>query len=154
VGHGRSQPYEGFHGSIVRPIAAATALLVASQWARADEQQVLESLKFESGTITLGNNLASLALTPDFQYLSPADTKRFLVEVRHNPPQAAEGTLGAIVPAKVDLTTGEGLGDHHHLRRLRPCQRRRRGRHRLRPAAEGHAAGDARQQQGAQEARL
>src|ERR1044072_7324236 len=89
-------------------IAAAAALLVASQWARADEQQVLESLKFESGTITLGNNLASLALTPDFQYLSPANTKRFLVEVWHTPPQAAEGTLDAIVPAKVDLTTGEG----------------------------------------------
>jgi uncharacterized membrane-anchored protein len=76
--------------------------------ARADERQVLESLKFESGTITLGNSLASLALTPNFQYLDPADTKRFLVEVWRNPPDAAEGTLGAIVPAKVDLTGSAG----------------------------------------------
>lgn len=89
-------------------VAAAAALLITSYGARADERHVLESLKFESGTITLGDNLANLALTPDFQYLSPAETKRFLVEVWHNPPQAAEGTLGAIVPSKVDLTTGEG----------------------------------------------
>jgi uncharacterized membrane-anchored protein len=88
-------------------VAAAAALLVASHWARADERQVLESLKFQSGTITLGSNLASLSLTPNFQYLSPADTKRFLVEAWHNPPEAAEGTLGAIVPAKIDLAGGE-----------------------------------------------
>jgi uncharacterized membrane-anchored protein len=89
-------------------VAAATALLIASHAAQADEPQVLESLKFQSGTIALGSNLASLSLTPNFQYLSPADTKRFLVEVWHNPPDAAEGTLGAIVPANVDLTGGEG----------------------------------------------
>jgi uncharacterized membrane-anchored protein len=89
-------------------VAAAAAFLVASQWARADERQVLESLKFQDGTITLGSNLASLTLTPNFQYLSPADTKRFLVEVWRNPPKAAEGTLGAIVPANVDLLGGEG----------------------------------------------
>ncbi len=89
-------------------LAAAAVLIVTPHWARADERQVLESLKFQSGTITLGSNLANLSLTPNFQYLSPADTKRFLVEVWRNPPEAAEGTLGAIVPAKVDLTGGEG----------------------------------------------
>src|SRR4030095_7502872 len=89
-------------------VAGAAALLVASHGARADGRQVLESLKFQSGTITLGSNLASLTLTPNFQYLSPADTKRFLVEVWRNPPKAAEGTLGAIVPANVDLLGGEG----------------------------------------------
>ena len=91
-------------------LAAVAALTIASalQHARADERQVLESLKFQSGTITLGNNLASLTLTPNFQYLNPADTKRFLVEVWRNPPDSAEGTLGAIVPAKVDLAGSEG----------------------------------------------
>src|SRR5262245_52377975 len=89
-------------------IAAAAVILIVSHWARADERQVLDSLKFQSGTVTLGSNLASLALTPDFQYLNPADTKRFLVEVWRNPPDAAEGTLGAIVPANVDLTGEEG----------------------------------------------
>ncbi len=89
-------------------LAAAAALIVTSHWARADERQVLESLKLQSGTIALGSNLANLTLTPNFRYLSPSDTKRFLVEVWRNPPDAAEGTLGAIVPANVDLAGGEG----------------------------------------------
>jgi len=89
-------------------IAAAAAFLFVPHGARADERDVLESLKFQSGTVTLGSNLASLSLTPNFQYLDPTDTKRFLVEVWRNPPQAAEGNLGAIVPANVDLTTSEG----------------------------------------------
>jgi len=86
----------------------AAVLIVASHGARADERQVLESLKPQSGTITLGSNLANLTLTPNFQYLSPADTKRLLVEVWHNPPEAGDGTLGAIVPVNLDLTTAEG----------------------------------------------
>jgi uncharacterized membrane-anchored protein len=94
-------------------IAAAAALLIAPHGARADQvetdaQQALQSLKFQSGTIALGNNLASLTLTPNFQYLSPDDTKRFLVDVWRNPPDAAAGTLGSIVPAKTDLGGAEG----------------------------------------------
>ena len=89
-------------------LAAAAVLIVASHWAHADERQVLESLKFQSGTVTLGSNLANLTLTPNFHYLSPADAKKLLVEVWRNPPEAADGTLGAIVPADVDLTTAEG----------------------------------------------
>lgn len=89
-------------------VAAAAAFLIASHWAQADERQVLESLKFQSGTIALGSNLASLSLTPNFQYLSPTDTKKFLVEVWRNPPGSAEGTLGAIVPANVDMLGGDG----------------------------------------------
>ncbi len=91
-----------------RLLAAAAALVVASHWAHADERQVLESLKLQSGTIALGSSLANLTLTPNFRYLSPSDTKRFLVEVWRNPPDAAEGTLGAIVPANVDLLGGGG----------------------------------------------
>ena len=63
---------------------AAAVFLIVSHWAWADERQVLDSLKFQSGTVTLGGNLASLALTPDFRYLNPADTKRFLVEAWRN----------------------------------------------------------------------
>lgn len=94
-------------------VAAAAAVLIASYGARADQvetdaQQVLQSLKFQSGTIPLGSNLASLTLTPNFQYLGPADTKKFLVDVWRNPPDAADGTLGSIVPAKVDLGGSDG----------------------------------------------
>jgi len=93
--------------------AALAALLIASQGAQADQveadaQQVLQSLNFQGGTIPLGDKLASLTLTPNFQYLNPADTKKFLVDVWRNPPSAAEGTLGSIVPAKVDLAGNDG----------------------------------------------
>lgn len=89
-------------------VAAAAAVFIASHGAQADERQVLESLKFQNGTIALGDNLASLTLTPNFQYLSLADAKRFLVEVWGNPPGSAEGTLGAVMPANVDLLSGQG----------------------------------------------
>lgn len=76
--------------------------------ARADERQVLDSLNFQSGTVTLGSNLATIALTPHFKYLAPADTEKFLVQVWGNPPGAGANTLGAIVPADADLLSAEG----------------------------------------------
>lgn len=76
--------------------------------ARGDERQVLDSLEFQTGTVTLGSNLATIALTPDFKYLSPADTEKFLVQVWGNPPGSGSSTLGAIVPADADLLGAEG----------------------------------------------
>jgi uncharacterized membrane-anchored protein len=89
-------------------VAAAAALLIVNGAARADEQQVLDSLHLQEGTITLDGDRASVALTPHFRYLSPADTETFLTQVWGNPPGAGGTTLGALVPADVDLLGPDG----------------------------------------------
>lgn len=89
-------------------VIASLLLLALPNGGRADERQVLDSLNFQSGTVSLGSDLATIALTPNFKYLSPADTERFLVQVWGNPPGAGANTLGAIVPADADLLTAAG----------------------------------------------
>jgi uncharacterized membrane-anchored protein len=89
-------------------VLAAVALLALPHGARADQRQILDGLGFQSGTVTVGSNLATVALTPGFRFLGPADAKTFLVDVWGNPPTAAEGTLGLITPADVDLLGPDG----------------------------------------------
>jgi uncharacterized membrane-anchored protein len=89
-------------------VAAAVMLLASPNAVLADQQQALDGLNFQAGTVTVGTNLATVALTPNFRYLGPDDAKTFLVDVWGNPPQAAEGTLGLITPADVDLLGPDG----------------------------------------------
>lgn len=89
-------------------LIASVVLLALPRWAQADERQVLDSLDFQTGTVTLGSNLAKVALSANFKYLSPADAEKFLVEAWGNPPGAGADTLGAVVPADVDLLGPDG----------------------------------------------
>jgi len=75
--------------------------------AQQDPQAIADSLVMQEGTIPLGNNLASLNLTPAFRYLSQADTKKVLVDLWGNPPESVGETLGAIVPAGVSILSAE-----------------------------------------------
>ncbi len=78
---------------------------------RADEarveaaHKVVNELKFQSGEIALGDNLATLRLPDALEYLSPADTRKVLVDLWGNPPSDSP-TLGMIVPKGVDFLTG------------------------------------------------
>jgi uncharacterized membrane-anchored protein len=70
--------------------------------------QLVASLKFEEGKITLPGGIATLDLPANFRYLSPADTTRILVEGWGNPPGMT--TLGMIVPADVSPMSESGWG--------------------------------------------
>ncbi|HVE17397.1 MAG TPA: DUF2167 domain-containing protein, partial [Chthoniobacterales bacterium] len=78
---------------------------------RADEAKIeaahklISELKFQSGEISLGDNLATLHLPETLQYLSPADTRKVLVDLWSNPP-SEKLTLGMIVPKGVDFLSG------------------------------------------------
>ncbi|HEY7688261.1 MAG TPA: DUF2167 domain-containing protein [Dongiaceae bacterium] len=90
-------------------VAAACAVAVAPAEAQQqDAQAVVDSLYFQQGTIPLGSNLATLRLTPAFRYLSPADTKKVLVDLWGNPPEAVGETMGSIVPADVGVLDEDG----------------------------------------------
>lgn len=71
----------------------------------AEAKKLAAGLKLQSGDITLGDNLAKIALPSDFFYLSPEDTDTVLVKIWGNPPQRKH--LGMIVPADFDALSGD-----------------------------------------------
>jgi uncharacterized membrane-anchored protein len=71
---------------------------------------MMTALKPQTGAIALPGNLASLTLPESFVYLTPGDTQRLIEEGWGNPPGSGGGTLGMIVPAKVNPLAEEGWG--------------------------------------------
>ena len=71
----------------------------------AEAQRLRSQLKPQAGTVALPDGLATIALTPEFRYLNPADTERVLAGIWGNPKD--QPVLGMIVPAGFDpLRTG------------------------------------------------
>jgi len=66
----------------------------------AEVQRLRSQLKPQTGTVTLPGGLATIALAPEFRYLSPADAVTVLSGIWGNP--RGESTLGMIVPAGFD----------------------------------------------------
>ena len=65
---------------------------------------VVPSLHPREGKIDLSNGLAELNVPKEFRFLDKDDSRKILVDVWHNPPGAAEGVLGMLVPT--------GFGEH------------------------------------------
>jgi hypothetical protein len=62
-----------------------------------------------------------------FRFLGPEGARRLLVDAWGNPPEAAEGTLGMLVPTDLSPLTPEGWGIIIDYGR-RPTRPVRRGR--------------------------
>lgn len=71
-------------------------------------EEFLQSLNPQKGKITLPNQVASMNLGDDFQYLAPESAERLLVDAWGNPP--GNETLGMIIPADVSPLEAEGWG--------------------------------------------
>lgn len=90
-------------------IGISFALLAMKSPAFAESQiDVLKSLNYRSGTIALGDDLASLHLTDKFFYLDGKDTHTFLTRVWDNPPDFGVDTLGLMLPADLNPLSAEG----------------------------------------------
>ena len=63
-------------------------------------RKLADSLKYQTGEITLGNGLAKIALPPGYRFLNPADTATVLHKIWGNPGTSA--SLGLLVPASFD----------------------------------------------------
>ena len=72
------------------------------------EEEFIASLKFQSGKITLPDQVATFDLPDSFRYLSPSDAERVLVEGWGNP--RGSGSLGMIVPSNVSPLSEDGWG--------------------------------------------
>ena len=104
----------------MKSIVAATAALIfcaASTPIRAQDptqkkaeaaqkvNQIVQSLQYQSGEITLLGGKVKIKLTDDFKFLDPANARKVLVDLWHNPPGAGSVT-GLIVPKGFLITEG------------------------------------------------
>ena len=74
----------------------------------AEEQRVvgiLKSLRPQTGKIILKDGVADLNVPESFRYLDATDARKVLVDLWGNPPGAAEGTIGMLIPK--DFVDGE-----------------------------------------------
>ncbi|MCX7313735.1 MAG: DUF2167 domain-containing protein [Alphaproteobacteria bacterium] len=90
-------------------VGIALAFLAGNTPATAQSKaDLLKSLHFQRGAVALGDDLASLRLTEKFVYLDGNDAKMFLTRIWENPPSAASGTLGLLLPTDVSPLSDEG----------------------------------------------
>lgn len=89
-------------------VLAAGALRAQAPQQEIDPEQFDASLKYQTGTVTLQNGLATLTLPAGYRYLDPAEAERLLVEGWGNPP--GQESLGMIVPAALNPLSDEGWG--------------------------------------------
>ena len=81
------------------PDAAASPDAAAE--ARAQKmQEIVRGFHPRQGAITLPGGIATLNVPAAFCYLDANDSRQLLVDLWHNPPSAAEGVLGMLLPAQ------------------------------------------------------
>src|SRR5262245_54222564 len=77
---------------------AHAALLAEGALAEAqDKSELLRSLHFQKGSVTIGESLASIVLTDKFVFLDSEDSKTFLTKVWENLPAVTSRTLDLLV---------------------------------------------------------
>jgi uncharacterized membrane-anchored protein len=93
-------------------LACATTVLLPSFAALAQnsKQEILRTLDFRSGTITLGDDLATINLSERFRYIDSSDAQTFLSTIWDNPPGIGARSLGMIIPVDVSPLANEGWG--------------------------------------------
>lgn len=92
------------------PIAFLPATVFAqdSTVARPSPEQFMASLHPVSGSVAIGDGIATLQLPDSYRYVDPQGSRRLLVDAWGNPPDAVEGTLGVLFPTSTDLLSAEG----------------------------------------------
>lgn len=76
--------------------------------------QALESFEkqidYQQGEITLNGGIATIRLPQSFRFIGEGDSRQILTEFWGNPPEAASGVLGMLVPADLSPLSPEGWG--------------------------------------------
>ncbi|GHF40109.1 DUF2167 domain-containing protein [Deinococcus metalli] len=92
----------------MKPVFMFAALALATT--AAATTPATKPLTYQTGTITLLGGKATLTTGTTLRYLNAEGARRVIVDEWGNPPEAAEGTLGMIVPAGTDPGTRDGWG--------------------------------------------
>ena len=90
-------PVSGHAATEATPAPDAGAPLPAD--AERAAAQLVQGLHYRQGEITLQGGAAKLNVPDAFHFLDPADTRKVLVDLWGNPPDAADKVLGMLLPA-------------------------------------------------------
>jgi len=67
-------------------------------------------LGYQTGTVTIGGGIATIAVPPSFRYIGPEGSRRLLTQAWGNPPESADGVLGMLIPAEASPLSKQGWG--------------------------------------------
>lgn len=95
-------------GLVVVLVSLVAQVVPARAQATAEEFEA--KLGYRTGTVDVGDGLATIALPDGFRFIGPEGSRRLIVEAWGNPPGAGDGVLGMIVPSAVSPLTDEGWG--------------------------------------------
>jgi uncharacterized membrane-anchored protein len=87
------------------PLAAKSP---SSQSMTAEEFEA--KLGYRTGTINLPGGMATIRLPKTFRFIGQEGSRRLLTQAWGNPPEAAEGVLGMLIPDNVSPLTRGGWG--------------------------------------------
>lgn len=86
-------------------LGAATARPAAAQ----TDEEFEAKLGYQTGTVSVNGGMATMTLPPTFRFIGVEGSAR-LLERWGNPPDAAEGVLGMLIPAAVSPLADGGWG--------------------------------------------
>ncbi|MEO1496000.1 MAG: DUF2167 domain-containing protein [Planctomycetota bacterium] len=69
-----------------------------------------QSLNYQTGQVSLSGGMATIDVPAAFRFLDAAGASRLLVDGWGNPPGAADGVLGMLIPADLSPMADEGWG--------------------------------------------
>jgi uncharacterized membrane-anchored protein len=101
-----------FLTGVIVSLLVGSRSLVAQESERlaATPEEFEAKLGYQTGTVTLAGGLATLRLPKSFRFIGPEGTSRLLIEGWDNPPGAAEGALGMLIPTAASPLSPEGWG--------------------------------------------
>jgi len=92
-------------------LAPVAALFAQQGQGSAETPEEFESkLGYQTGTITLKDGIATITVPSSFRFLPPEGSKRLLEQGWGNPPGAADGVLGMLIPTAASPLSKEGWG--------------------------------------------
>ena len=95
-------------GRVLLFVVAVLSSSIASAQETAEEFE--SKLGYRTGTVDVGDGLATLRLPDSFRFIGPEGSKRLLVDAWGNPAETAEDVLGMLVPSAVSPLADEGWG--------------------------------------------
>ncbi len=89
---------------------ALCATVASAQPAGETKEEFEAKLGYQTGTVTVGDGLATITLPASFRFLGPDGSRRLLTEGWGNPSGSADDVLGMLVPAAASPLSDEGWG--------------------------------------------
>jgi uncharacterized membrane-anchored protein len=100
-----------FAAAVLTWVIACGPLVAKSSGGRYMTAEEFEAkLGYRTGTISLPGGMAKIRLPQSFRFLGPEGSRRLLTQAWNNPPDAADGVLGMLIPAKVSPLSRQGWG--------------------------------------------